>query len=532
MQDVGNIIWRDGTTLGYLRDASPLAPEANFVRNVDFCSTVFLLMHGALLRQLEGFDVALASGDYAEADLCMRVAEAGYHVVYDPAVVINRSAHGAPGDNSATGEPQLAQQLFFIKHDNELRFRDIAADRAQIFVRSTDFGTRVLFIEDAVPLRHIGSGFVRSNDLVRVMASLGFRVTVFPINPCHFSPAMIYADVPDTVEVMHDRTGDDLAEFLIARHGYYDAIWIARAHNLNRVKPIIERMTFGTGKPLRIVLDTEAVSAMREAERAALSNQATFDVDAAIMQEFANAHVCQSIIAVNPDEAQKLRNLGFCNVAVIGHLRKARPTPRTFAERSGMLFLGAMHDPDSPNYDALVWFVREVLPLVDEALGWETRLTVAGYTDGRVSLDQFYRHPRITLRGMVEDTEPLFDAHRIFVAPTRYAAGIPYKVHESASFGLPVVATELLRRQLGWQNDRDLLAVDPSNPAEFAHRIVTLYRDAKLWQELRDNALERVRVENNCARYKEAVRRALQPNAQPIPEARPDVVSHGQDDDR
>jgi O-antigen biosynthesis protein len=525
LQDAGGIIWRDGTTLGYLTDCSPLAPEANFVRDVDFCSAVFLLVRGTLLRQLDGFDDALALSGYEEADLCMRIAETGHRVVYDPAIVINRSAQGGSGDGSGSGNPGPAQQLFFGKHNTQLRFRHTADDRLQVFARSLDPGMRVLFIEDAIPLRQIGSGFVRSNDLIQVMVSLGFRVTVFPINPCHFGLAVIYGGLPDTVEVMHDRTGDDLAEFLATRQGYYDAIWIARTHNLDRVKPIIERMALGTGRPPRLVLDTEAISAMRDAERGALSDKAPFDLDSAIMQEFANAHICQCIIAVNPEEAQKLGELGFSDIAVIGHLREARPTPRTFGERSGMLFLGAMHDQDSPNYDALSWFVREVLPLVEAALGWETRLTVAGYTDGNVSLEQFEGHPRITLRGMVEDIEPLYDAHRIFIAPTRYAAGMPYKVHESASFGLPVVATELLCRQLGWQSDRDLLAVDASDPAEFAHRIVGLYRDAKQWQELRDNALERVRVENNHTRYKEAVQRALQPSAQPISEARPDVVS-------
>jgi GT2 family glycosyltransferase len=511
LREAGNIIWRDGLTLGYLRDGSPLAPEANFVRDVDFCSTAFLLVRGVLLRQLEGFDEAFASGGYADADLCMRVAEAGYRVVYDPAVVINRFAQGGPSDKSGPDEPERAHQSFFRKHINQLRFRYIADRRVQVFARSTDPGQRVLFIDDTIPLRQIGSGFVRSNDLIQVMASLGFRVTVFPINPCRLGLASIYADMPDTVEVMHDRTREDLAEFLVARQGYYDAIWIARTHNLDRVKPMLERMTLGTGRPPRIVLDTEAIAAMREAERAALSAVVPFDVDAAIMREFANAHFCQSIIAVNPQEAQKLRDLGFFDVVVIGHLREPHPTPRTFAERSGMLFLGAIHRQDSPNYDALDWFVREVLPLVDQALGWETRLTVAGYTDLQVSLEQFSEHPRITLRGMVDDIEPLYDAHRIFVAPTRYAAGMPYKVHEAASFGLPVVATELLRRQLGWQSGRDLLAVEASDPAEFARQIVALYRDAKLWQALRDNALERVRVENSRAQYEDAIRRVLEP---------------------
>ena len=58
---------------------------------------------------------------------------------------------------------------------------------------------RVLFVEDLVPLRRIGSGFVRSNDILQVMASLGYQVTVFPIYPGDADPATIFGDMPDTV---------------------------------------------------------------------------------------------------------------------------------------------------------------------------------------------------------------------------------------------------------------------------------------------------------------------------------------------
>ena len=44
LHEAGGIVWRDGTIAGYLRDASPLAPEANFLRDVDFCSRAFLLV--------------------------------------------------------------------------------------------------------------------------------------------------------------------------------------------------------------------------------------------------------------------------------------------------------------------------------------------------------------------------------------------------------------------------------------------------------------------------------------------------------
>ena len=184
-------------------------------------------------------------------------------------------------------------------------------------------------------------------------------------------------------------------------------------------------------------------------------------------------------------------------------------TPRPFAERAGMLFVGAIHDQDSPNYDSLCWFVDEVLPLVEEALGWETRLTIAGYTTEAVDLERFRGHSRVTLRGTVADTEPLYDSHRVFVAPTRFAAGTPYKVHEAASFGLPVVATELLRRQIGWENGREMLAAEASDPALFAQHIVSLYRDPALWERLRNQAAERLRAENARELYERALRDVL-----------------------
>jgi O-antigen biosynthesis protein len=128
-----------------------------------------------------------------------------------------------------------------------------------------------------------------------------------------------------------------------------------------------------------------------------------------------------------------------------------------------------------------------------------------------VSLDPFASHPRVTLRGSIGNIESLYDQHRIFVAPTRYGAGQPYKVFEAASFGVPVVATELLRRQMNWENGRDLLSADGDDPERFAAQIVALYQDTTLWQRIRAGALDRLRRENSRERYVEAIRRILGP---------------------
>jgi glycosyltransferase involved in cell wall biosynthesis len=174
-----------------------------------------------------------------------------------------------------------------------------------------------------------------------------------------------------------------------------------------------------------------------------------------------------------------------------------------------MLFVGAIHQQSSPNLDSLEWFIEHVLPIIDRALGWRTRLTIAGYIAPGISLGKFVGHPRVTLCGAMRNLAPLYDGHRVLVAPTRFAAGQPYKVYEAASFGVPVVATELLRNQLGWQNGDDILSADIQDPELMAKQIIMVHEDEAQWRRLRRNALDRLRRENNYEAFAEAVRRVL-----------------------
>lgn len=511
LQEAGNIIWRDGTTKGYLRDESPLIPEANFVRDVDFCSGVFLLVRTELLRALDGFDEDYAPAYYEDADLCVRIGAAGYRVVYDPAVLIHHHEYGsAVSVRASEAEIGRRRLLFARKHAAWLETRPESSGPAQVFARMADSGKkRVLFIEDQLPLRQIGSGFVRSNDILKTMAALGYAVTLCPLLPNRFDLAAVYADMPDTVEVMYDRSLDQLQEFLLLRKGYYDAIWVERTHNMGRIRPMLQRLAREQVLP-PVILDSEAIVAARDAQLAAREGSA-FDLAAAIQQEFAEARASSHVIAVNQEEATLLREAGFSNLSVLGHVRPLQPTPRPFGRRAGMLFVGAMHRMDSPNYDSLCWFVDEVLPLVERALGWETRLTVVGYQGAEVSLERFADHPRVTLRGVVEDTQPLYDAHRLFVAPTRIAAGTPYKVHEAASFGLPVVATRLLCGQLGWDPHQALMTADATDPAAFAAAVIQLYRDEALWLRIREAALAKLAQDASPAHYAAAISDVLGP---------------------
>jgi O-antigen biosynthesis protein len=341
-----------------------------------------------LLKKLDGFRDEYAPAYYEDADLCARIAQAGFRVVYDPLVVIHHYEYGsATAVRAVQAQSDRSRRVFVRENSSFLRSRYIADQRTTVFARSVSVERRILFIEDQVPLRAMGSGFVRSNDILTVMASLGFRVTIFPIFGSRLDVAAIYADIPETVEVMYDSSLEDLSEFLDSRDGYYETIWVVRTHNLDRIRPIVERHVVGKGRPPRIILDTEAVASLRNAARADLRGDA-FDLETAAANEFQNASFCQNIIAVTETEARFLRTLGFADVSLMGHIRKLAITTRSFVERKGLLFVGAIHEIDSPNYDGLCWLVDDVLPLVEKELGYETRLTIVGYTADGVTLDR------------------------------------------------------------------------------------------------------------------------------------------------
>ena len=525
LQEAGSIIWRDGTTFGYLRDADPNTPEANFLREVDYCSGAFLMLRTELVRQLGGFDNDYRPAYFEEADLCVRLRKAGWRILYDPAVVVQHVEYGSANITASMRLMARNHKIFTAKHLEYLRHQQPARARNVVHARSPrdngrvllpsetrperDPPLRILFIEDRIPLRNLGSGYVRSNDIIQSMAILGHLVSVFPICKATANPIEIFRDMPETVEVLYERGVEALAGFIKERSGYYDIVWIGRTHNLERLLPILGGCA--SALPLHgLVLDTEAITAPRVIEQnRALGRPQVASLDAALKSELACAYICQKIIAVNETDAALVRSAGHSNVSVLGHMKELTPTLATWSQRRDLLFLGAIHDRSSPNLDSLEWFISKVLPRLESRLAPEVRFTVAGFVRRGVDLSGLGRSPRVDLIGPVEDLAAIYNRHRVFIAPTRFAGGIPFKVHESAGYGLPVVATDLLCRQLGWRDGVEIMTGGTDDPACFANAILTLYDNPEVWSAQRRSALDNLQQNNSQTQYIEALRDIL-----------------------
>jgi hypothetical protein len=343
---------------------------------------------------------------------------------------------------------------------------------------------RILFIDDSVPDQTLGAGAPRAAQILRSLSESGAAVTLFPV-----SKASSSRRGPCDVKCEHGGSAQSLSDFLKQQHAEFDVIIISRPHNMAFFNeacadwPDIQHSKF-------IVYDAEAIFASREALHRQIRGNPLLkeQADEAVRQELDLARAANLILAVGDHEARRFREAGYTNVCVLGYAVSPSFTNTPFGRRANFLFVGPTDDQDTPNSDSMVWFADHVLPQLRAVLGEEVVLSLVGKSE---SQDVIKRKARgIDFRGQLLDLNEIYENARVFVAPTRFAAGVPLKVYGAAAHGVPCVVTSLLARQLGWSHECEVLIAD--TPQAFAEQCLRLYRDEALWERIRTTAFERV----------------------------------------
>ena len=510
LQEAGSIIWQDGSCLGYGRGDSPNAPQYLFQRSVDYCSGAFLLTPRDLFLQLGGFDEDYQPAYYEETDYCIRLQKIGKKIIYDPNVNILHyefasSSHTGSSDH-AIALMEKNQKLLQEKHKDWFQFQYPSDLKNLIFARTQarEKQKRLLYIDDRIPHPWVGSGYTRSHSILCNLVDLGYSITFYPGDLRYLEDwSMIYADITQTVEVMRGYGLVMLEDFVRERQGYYDLVFVSRPHNIKHLNSILAKEN--TLNSAKIIYDAEAIFSIRDYEFKRL-NKIDFTEEErqkAIRDEIKLAKNSHHIITVSSQEQQQFIEQGYTNVSILGHRFSVHPTPQPFAERKNLLFVGSIYELESPNADSVLWLTQEIFPLIQKQLGQTVELIIIGNNTVEEIKHKVnhLNNSSIKLLGKVDDLTPFYNQARLFVAPTRYAAGIPHKVHEAAAYGLPIVTTSLIAQQLGWNPETELLVAD--DPVNFAQQCVKLYQDSTLWNQLRKNALKRVEIECSATVFSE-----------------------------
>jgi glycosyltransferase involved in cell wall biosynthesis len=137
-----------------------------------------------------------------------------------------------------------------------------------------------------------------------------------------------------------------------------------------------------------------------------------------------------------------------------------------------------------PNVDAVLWFVKEVGPLIRAEVP-DFHFFVVGQRPHR-RLEPLRGDQSVTVTGWVEDVRPYIAGAAVYVAPLRMGGGTRLKLLEAMAMSKPVVATPLGAEGYPVADGRELVLAD--TPTEFARAVIALLHSPARRTELGQNA--------------------------------------------
>ena len=125
------------------------------------------------------------------------------------------------------------------------------------------------------------------------------------------------------------------------------------------------------------------------------------------------------------------------------------------------------------NYEAMLWFVGEVFPLVLAQIP-DAELVISGdHANLPLPSDK-----NVTLAGYVDDIKGLIASSTVAIAPLWSGGGTRLKILEAMAIGTPVVATSKGAEGLDAQHGEHFFIAD--DPVAFSNYVIQLLRDEDL----------------------------------------------------
>ena len=212
-----------------------------------------------------------------------------------------------------------------------------------------------------------------------------------------------------------------------------------------------------------------------------------------VRYERAICRVADAVAAVSDADRQALRQLdGAANIHIVSNginmdEYPVHPAAPAKAE-ARLLFTGKMDY--RPNIDAVLWFCRHVLPLIQRQFP-NVILQIVGMNP-HPRLDEIRHMPGVEITGAVASIQPYMEAATVYVIPLRVGGGTRFKALEAMASGKAIVSTRLGVEGIPVQHEQELLLAD--TPNEFAAAVMRLLQDNATSTRLAAQLGQRARV--------------------------------------
>ena len=530
VQEAGAIIWADGSgawfnkyrALHHGRKNEQLNHRLTYVRETDYVSAAAAMVPRALFMEYGMFDMHFSPGYYEDTDLSFTMRSKGLRVLYNPFAHVVHMAHST---YQASMEPLLVRnrQQFNAKwapkllghmphcvyasacfSPNKEMYTHIAATRMYTY--------RILWVDMILPEPDRDSGSVRTLTILKLLLAMRCHVSVVTVQRSgkgrheRYTRMLQYLGVhviPDfklmrsfSVREPYDfivvARRDTFAEArdLLRRH-YPNTLLVQDTVDLHFLRERVRRQFIDDHANDTALLD-DVFGGAGNARR--LSNQTKYESLREL--ELDSVEASSVAIVVSETERAALRReverdgREMPSIAVIANAHEPAAlttTPR--AQRAGLVFVGNFNH--LPNRDAVLFFVRQVMPLllstprVARDPGFVFHVAGANQIppsilalnnsapDGTV---------RVIVHGHVPELRPLYDRMRISVAPLRWGAGVKGKINTAHQLGVPVVSTPIAVDGMHAVDGQHVLL--GNSPAELADAVLRAYYNASVWHKL------------------------------------------------
>ncbi|MBQ4328146.1 MAG: glycosyltransferase [Lentisphaeria bacterium] len=481
LQESGQLICKNGTTLPLGGGGYPDDPQFSYFREVDFCSAASIIMRKKVFEEMGGFDEIYIPAYYEDIDLALRLKKAGYKNYVAPHSRVIHMHFASYGGTPAVYN-ERNRKIFMERWQNYLQANALY-DSVEDTCNFKGEKERVLYIDAELPMADRGSGGMDAIFFMEYMIKRGYHVTFYGEYTPGYHPKYTGILLRMGVQCIYD-------PFLkiwdyIAHNGHtFSYLFISRIYEARCFDWILKPYCANAGYIFNTV-DVHFVREFLEADlrvddigrqRAKYTKQC----------ELAVAAAADATIVISSEEKKMLEN--EYNLSRIYHVPQAR---KLFGlakdtKRRGTVFIGSAHPP---NMDGLKYFHDEVLPLLPE----DFELTIIGEALQK-SIETMEQYQYLTackqfhFAGFVQELATKLDYAKITIAPLRYGAGTKGKVASSMAHGVPCVSSSFGTEGTGMVHGENIMIAD--TPQEFAAHIIELMNNQELWQRISDGGIK------------------------------------------
>ncbi|MDD5274975.1 MAG: glycosyltransferase [Methylovulum sp.] len=504
LQEAGGIVWNNGNPWNYGRGGNPHEPRFNYTRQADYLSGAAIMLPKHLWDEVGGFSETYCPAYFEDTDLAFKVRAAGYKTVYVPLSVVYHFEGISSGTNVASGtkryqeinRPKFKQKWIHDCQFNGEEGKDVDLNKDRGITR------RALVIDYQTPRPDIDAGSYAAIQEMRLLQSLGFKVTFVPENLAYLGQYTEFLQRLG-IETICAPFASTMQEFLEKRGNEFDVVYITRYYvaknNLNLVRQYAPQ-----AKVLFCNADLHFLRELRDGIEQ--NNQAMIDRACAIRdEELAIMRRVDVTLSYNTIEHAVIlsHNSNDTKVVTCPWVVDITANPPKFSDRSDIAFLGGFGHP--PNKAAVLFFVNHVMPILHHQLP-EAKFRIYG---SNVPEDiEKLQSDNVIIEGYIEDVADVYDSCRVFVAPLLAGAGIKGKVIDALAHGTPSVLTPIAAEGTPLRHGLEVMIAETAQ--EWADAVTRLYTEQTLWEKTSAAAREFARQHYSFENGRKLMLKALE----------------------